>query len=160
MIRRLGAAAILGLLGLGACSAEQPRPEPPGFETADACSLLRGDEVFEVDDRSARSAIGSTVRDCDWTSSRTQVELDLVLKPFAEESERLMVNGGYGAVINDRPMTRRCADASGLVTCEGVVEVRDGQLIEIEVVRRHPDPDAIGQLTQELTLKALERLPK
>lgn len=159
VITRLGAVAFFGLLGLGACTAEPP-PEPPKFEDTDACTLLRGEEVFEADDRSAQSTIGTTKNNCSWTSSGTEVDVDLVRKPFAQESERLMTNGGYGAVINDRPMTRRCADASGLVTCEGVVEVRDGQLITIKVIRRHPDLNAIGQLTQELALKALERLPK
>ncbi len=151
---------LAGLLGLGACTTEQPAPEPPKFENTDACTLLRGEEVFEVDDRSASTTIGKTKRDCTWASSRTEVVVNLLLKPFAEESDRLITNGGYGAVIGDRPMTRTCKDASGLVTCEGVVEVRDGQLITIKVVRRHDDPNVIGQLTQELALKAMERLPK
>ncbi|MDX8033531.1 hypothetical protein SK803_25205 [Lentzea sp. BCCO 10_0856] len=148
------------LLALTACATTPPAPEPPKFENTDACTLLRGDEVFEAEDRSTQTTIGKTKRDCAWTSSATQVDVNLLLKPFAEESDRLMTNGGYGAVIGDRPMTRRCADASGLVTCEGVVEVREGQLITIKVVRRHHDLNFIGQLTQELALKALERLPK
>ena len=85
--------------------------------------------------------------------------MELLLKPFSEESERLLTTGGHGAVVNDRPMTRKCADASGLVTCQGVVEVRNGRLITIRVVRRD-DVDVIGRLTQELTLKAVERLPR
>ena len=78
---------------------------------------------------------------------------------YADASQPLLSDGGYGAVINDRPMARRCTDAAGTVTCEGVVEVRDGQLIGLKVVQRSHDPNAVGQVAQGLALKALERLP-
>lgn len=51
-------------------------------------------------------------------------------------------------------------DASGEVTCDAVVEVRDGQLIGLKVLQRSHDLNVVGQVTQGLAAKAMERLPK
>lgn len=158
VITRLGAAAVFGLLGLGACTAEPPAPEPPKFTDTDPCTLLRPAEI--VDDPREGSDTGTADGSCRWNYGGTTVVVKLLAKPFSEESERLTADGGYGAVVGDRPMTRKCADAAGTVTCEAVVEVRDSQLLWLTVARKHTDPNAIGQLTQGLALKALERLPK
>jgi len=72
----------------------------------------------------------------------------------------LQSDGGYGAVVNDHRMTRRCTDASGTVTCDSVVEARDSQLIGLKVVQRSHDANVVGQVLQGLAAKALERLPK
>jgi len=88
--------------------------------------------------------------------SDTTVTVTLLESTFEQESEPLLTDGGYGAVVEDRPMTRRCADS----TCDAVVNVRDGDLLGLKVVKAGEDVNVLGQTTQGLALKALERLPK
>ncbi|MGW4206543.1 hypothetical protein ACWEIJ_01025 [Lentzea sp. NPDC004789] len=134
-----------------ACTTE---PSPPKFEDTDACALLKSGDAGDL------SGTAKSSRACDFTFDSLTVRLTLRPEKFADASQSLQSDGGYGAVVNDHPMTRRCTDTSGVVTCDAVVEVRDGQVIGLKVVQRSPDVNAVGQVTQGLASKALERLPK
>lgn len=136
---------------LAACTAEQP----PQFSSTDACTLLQSGDAGNLSGKPAKGD-----RACDYTFDSLTVRLTLRTEKFADASAPLQSDGGYGAVVNDHPMTRRCTDASGVVTCDAVVEVRDGQLVGLKVVQRSHDANAVGQVTQGLASKALERLPK
>ena len=140
------------LLALTACATE--KPAPPKFEDTDPCTLLQSGDAGNLAGTPSKGE-----RACDFTFDSLTVRVTLRAEKYADASQRLQADGGYGAVILDRPMTRRCTDASGLVTCEGVLEVRDGQLIGLTVVQRSHDLNVVGQVTQGLTRKALERLP-
>ncbi|MFI6097240.1 hypothetical protein ACIA8G_16875 [Lentzea sp. NPDC051213] len=141
------------LLGaLAACTAEQPAP--PKFDAVDACTLLASGDAGNL------KGTAKADRACDFTFDSLTARVTLLTSTYEDASKPLQADGGYGAVIGDRPMTRRCADASGEVTCDAVVEVRAGQLIGLKVVQRSHDPNALGQVTQGLAAKALERLPK
>ncbi|WP_112269141.1 hypothetical protein [Lentzea terrae] len=142
----------LPLVVLTACTAEQPAA--PKFEDADVCALLQSGDAGSL------KGTAKSSRACDFTFDSLTVRLTLRTEKFADASQPLQSDGGYGAVVNDHPMTRRCTDASGTVTCDAVVEVRDGQLIGLKVVQRSHDANAVGQVTQGLASKALERLPK
>lgn len=144
--------ALVLLLALTACTTQQPAP--PKFENVDPCSLLQSGDAGSLSGTPAKGG-----RACDFTFDSLTVKLMLRTEKFADASQRLLSDGGYGAVVNDHPMTRRCVDASGAVTCDAVVEARDGQLIGLTVVQRSHDPNAVGQATQGLAAKALERLP-
>jgi hypothetical protein len=139
-------------VALTACAAEQPAP--PKFEDTDACTLLKSGDAGNL------SGTAKGERACDFTFDALTVRLTLRREKFADAAQPLQSDGGYGAVVDDHPMTRRCTDASGVVTCDAVVEVRDGQVIGLKVVQRSPDVNAVGQVTQGLASKALERLPK
>jgi hypothetical protein len=142
------------LLGtLAACTAEPPAP--PKFEDTDACTLLASGDAGAMTGTPRKSD-----RACDYTFDELTVRLTLLTSSFADASAPLQSDGGYGAVVNDRPMTRRCTDASGEVTCDAVVEVRDEQVLGLKVVQRSRDANVVGQVTQGLALRALERLPK
>jgi hypothetical protein len=142
----------LALVAVTACTAEPPAA--PKFEDADVCTLLQSGDAGNLKD----TAKGE--RACDFTFDSLTVRLTLRTEKFADASQSLLSDGGYGAVVNDHPMTRRCTDASGTVTCDAVVEAREGQLIGLKVVQRSHDANAVGQVTQGLAAKALERLPK
>lgn len=148
VIRYLG---LVALVALTACTAEQ---KPPQFTDADSCALLQSGDAGNL------TGTAKSSQACDFTFDSLTVRLTLRTEKFADASQSLQSDGGYGAVVNDRPMTRRCTDASGTVTCDAVVEVRDGQLIGLKVVQRSHDANAVGQVTQGLAGKALERLPK
>lgn len=148
VIRYLG---LVALVALTACTAEKP----PQFTDTDVCTLLQSGDAGNLKGTPSQSS-----RACDFTFDSLTVRLTLRTEKFADASQPLQSDGGYGAVINDRPMTRRCTDASGVVTCDAVVEVRDGQLIGLKVVQRSHDANAVGQVTQGLAAKALDRLPK
>jgi len=152
MIARLSTVA--ALVALTACSSPQ-QPAPPKFEDTDACTLLASGDAGNLNGTPQRGE-----RACDYTFDSLTVKLTLLTEKFADASKPLQSDGGYGAVVGDSPMTRRCADAAGTVTCDAVVEVRDGQLVGLKVVQRSHDANVVGQVTQGLALKALERLPK
>ena len=141
----------LAMVALTACAAEQP--VPPKFEDTDPCTLLASGDAGNL------TAASKGKRACDFTFDSLTVRLVLRTEKFADASQKLLSNGGYGAVVNDHPMTRRCTGASGTVTCEGLVESRDGQLIGLTVVQRSNDSNMVGQTTQGLAAKALGRLP-
>lgn len=141
------------LFALAACSAPE-EPQPPAFTEVDPCSLLASGDAGALNGTPAKAE-----RACDYRFDSLTVQLTLRTGKFADASQELLSGGGYGAVVNDHPMTRRCEDASGEVTCDAVVEVRDGQLIGLKVVQRSHDANAVGQVTQGLAGKALERLP-
>ncbi|KJK49003.1 hypothetical protein UK23_15380 [Lentzea aerocolonigenes] len=147
MNRYLG---VLALALLAACTAEK---QPPKFSDTDACTLLQTGDAGNL---SGTPAKGSQA--CDYTFDSLTVRLSLRTEKYADAAGSLG-SDAYGAVVETHPMTRRCADASGTVTCDAVVEVRDGQLIGLKVVQRNPDPNVVGQVTQGLAAKALERLP-
>ncbi len=149
MNRNLGVLALA--VSLAACTAEQP----PQFSATDACTVLQSGDAGSLSGTPAKSD-----RACDYTFDSLTVRLTLRTEKFADASAPLQSDGGYGAVVNDHPMTRRCTDASGVVTCDAVVEVRDGQLVGLKVVQRSHDANAVGQVTQGLAAKALDRLPK
>lgn len=143
---------LLLLFALTACTTEQPAA--PKFENVDPCTLLASGDAGALSGTPAKSE-----RACDYPFDSVAVQLKLESGKFADASQKLLAAGGYGAVVNDHPMTRRCDDTSGEVTCDAVVEVRDGQLIRLRVVQRSHDPNAVGQVSQGLAAKALERLP-
>ena len=93
------------LVALTACTAEQPAP--PKFEDADVCALLQSGDAGNLPVALSRSS-----RSCDFKFDSLTVRLTLRTEKFADASQPLQSDGGYGAVINDRPMTRRCTDAS------------------------------------------------
>jgi hypothetical protein len=148
------------LLALTACSATQP--PAPKFGDTDPCSLLRSGDAGQLNGSPTRAD-----RACDYRFDSLTVRLTLLEAAFADESRGLLSDGGYGGVIaggegesNNRPLTRRCSEASGEVTCDAVLEVRDRQLVRFRVVQRGTDPNAVGQVVQGLAAKAFERLPK
>lgn len=136
------------LLALTACSST---PAPPKFVDTDPCTLLKDGDAGQLTGTPAKGE-----RECTFAFGETTVTVTLLAAKFADESERLQAAGGYGAVVEDRPMTRRCADA----TCEAVLEVRDGDVLRLEVTKRGEDVNVLGQATQGLASKALGRLPK
>ncbi|MFS8096436.1 hypothetical protein LFM09_04785 [Lentzea alba] len=141
------------LLGvLTACTAAPP--PAPKFADLDACVLLASGDAGSL------KSTAKADRACDYTFDSLTVRLTLVTSSYNDAAKPLQDDGGYGAVINDRAMTRRCTDASGEVTCDAVVEVRDGQVLGLKVVQRSHDPNVVGQVTQGLAAKALERLPR
>ncbi|SEQ70033.1 MULTISPECIES: hypothetical protein [Lentzea] len=142
------------LLALTACSTQQP-PAAPAFADTDPCALLQSGDAGQLNGTPAKGE-----RQCDYPFGALTVRLKLVSAKYADESQKLLADGGYGGVINDRPLTRKCVDSSGEVTCDAVVEVRDGELIGLTVLQRSHDLNAVGQATQGLAAKALERLPK
>ncbi len=141
MIKVLGAAALLA--ALAACSAEQPAS--PKFIDTDPCTLLQSGDAGTLSGTPAK-----TERACTFTFSEATVTVTLLAAKFEQDSEPLLANGGYGAVVEDRPMTRRCADS----TCEAVVDVRDGDVLGLKVVKAGEDVNVLGQTTQGLGLKA------
>ncbi|MCX2950530.1 hypothetical protein [Lentzea sp. NEAU-D7] len=141
------------LLALTACSTAQPTA--PKFEDTDPCSLLRTGDAGQMNGSPTR-----TERTCDYPFGSLTVRLTLLSAKYADESQKLLSDGGYGGVIGDRPLTRKCAVSSGEVTCDAVVEVREGQLIGLKVLQRSHDLNVVGQVTQGLAAKAVERLPK
>lgn len=141
------------LLGvLTACTAAPP--PAPEFGSLDPCALLASGDAGNL------KSTARADRACDFTFDSLTVRLTLVTSSFEDAAKPLQDDGGYGAVINDRSMVRRCKDASGEVTCDAVVEVRDGQVLGLKVVQRSHDQNVVGQVTQGLAAKALERLPK
>lgn len=146
------------LVTLAACSSTGGEP---AFAEVDPCSLLRSGDAGGLNGTPARSD-----RVCDYRFDSLTVELTLLEAAFADESQGLLSGGGYGGVIaggegesNNRPLTRRCAESSGEVRCDAVLEVRERQLVRFEVVQRGTDPNAVGQVVQGLAAKAFERLP-
>ncbi len=151
MIRRyIGPVLLLG--ALTACTSGQTAA--PKFEDTDPCTLLASGDAGQLSGAPAKAG-----RACDYPFDSLTVQLTVRTEKFADASAPLLSGGGYGAVVNDRPMTRHCTDTSGEVTCDAVVEVRDGQLIGLKVVQRSHDLNAVGQVAQGLAAKALERLP-
>ncbi|SDJ82313.1 hypothetical protein SAMN04488074_103305 [Lentzea albidocapillata subsp. violacea] len=142
------------LVALAACSAPE-EPKAPAFAEVDPCSLLASGDAGQMNGSPTRSE-----RACDYPFDSLTVRLTLLTAKYADESQKLLADGGYGGVIDDRPLTRRCVDSSGEVTCDAVVEVRDGQLIGLKVLQRNHDLNLVGQVTQGLAATALERLPK
>lgn len=142
------------LVTLAACS---PAPEKaaPAFADTDPCALLQSGDAGRLNGTPAKGE-----RQCDYPFGALTVRVKLLSAKYADESQKLLADGGYGGVINDRPLTRKCVDSSGEVTCDAVVEVRDGELIGLTVLQRSHDLNAVGQATQGLAAKALERLPK
>ncbi|GGM83605.1 hypothetical protein GCM10011609_19470 [Lentzea pudingi] len=154
---RLLPVLLLALTACAACTTSAPK-----FVDADPCSLLRSGDVGELKGTPARSG-----QACDFTFDSLTAELTLREAAFADESQKLLADGGYGGAIaggegesNNRPLTTRCTDSSGVVTCDAVLEVRDRQLVGIQVVQRSTDRNVVGQVMQTLAAKAFERLPK
>lgn len=146
MIRYLG---VSSLLAIAACS---PAPPPtPKFIDTDACTLLRSGDAGELTGTPAKGE-----QSCTFDFGELTVTLTLVASKYEQAAEPLLANGGYGAVVEDRPMTRRCAKS----TCEAVVDVRDGEVLGLKVTKESEDINVLGQTTQGLALKALERLPQ
>ena len=141
------------LVTLAACSA--PERQAPAFADTDPCALLQSGDAGQLNGTPAKGE-----RQCDYPFGALTVRLKLVSAEYADESQKLLADGGYGGVINDRPLTRKCVDSAGEVTCDAVVEARDGELIGLTVLQRSHDLNAVGQATQALAAKALERLPK
>ncbi len=135
------------VLLLTACGGE---PATPKFTDTDPCTLLRSGDAGEL----TSTARGQ--RECTFAFGSTTVTLKLQEAEFDAESARLQANGGYGAVVEDRPMTRRCASSA----CEAVVQVREGELLGLAVTKQGEDDNVLGQTTQGLALKALERVPR
>ncbi|GLY52801.1 hypothetical protein [Lentzea sp. NBRC 102530] len=147
------------LLALAACSTG---PSAPEFRTVDPCTVLADGDAGSLDGTPARS--GQT---CDFTFDSLTAKLTLVEAAFADESGGLLKDGGYGSAIaggpgesNNRPLTTRCKDSSGVVTCDAVLEVRERQLVRFQVVQRSTDRNAVGHVVQGLAVRAFERLPK
>ncbi|GHH60731.1 hypothetical protein GCM10017774_85610 [Lentzea cavernae] len=141
------------LVALAACSA--PEKEAPTFADTDPCTLLQSGDAGQLNGTPSKSE-----RTCDYPFGALTVRLTLQTAKYEDESQKLLAGGGYGGVIGDRPLTRKCVDSSGEVTCDAVLEVRDGALIGLKVLQRSHDLNAVGQATQGLAAKALERLPK
>lgn len=142
-------AAVLALGVLAGCGAEPP--PAPKFTDIDACTLLQSGDAGALTGAPAKGE-----RSCTFAFGETAVTLTLLAEKFEHVSEPLLANGGYGAVVEDRPMTRRCAGS----TCDAVLDVRDGAVLGLKVAKRGEDVNVLGQTTQGLALKALERLPK
>ncbi|MGI5504779.1 hypothetical protein [Lentzea sp. CA-135723] len=147
------------LLALTACSTG---PSGPAFTTVDPCSLLEDGDAGSLTGTPARS--GQT---CDFQFDSLTAKLTLVEGAFADESGKLLSDGGFGGAIaggegesNNRPLSTRCKDSAGVVTCDAVLEVRDKQLVRFQVVKRDKDRNAVGQVVQGFAAKAFERLPK
>jgi hypothetical protein len=141
------------LLALTACSTAQP--SAPKFEDTDPCSLLASGDAGQMNGSPTR-----TDRSCDFPFDSVTVRLTLLNAKYDDESQKLLSDGGYGGVVGDRPLTRKCVDSSSEVTCDAVLEVKDGQVIGLKVLQRNHDLNLVGQVTQGLAAKALERLPK
>lgn len=141
------------LVTLAACSAPE-EAKPPAFTEIDPCTLLVSGDAGQLSGTPTRNE-----RVCDYPFASLTVRLTLQTEKFADASQKLLSDGGYGAVVDDHPMTRRCTDSSGEVTCDAVIEVRDGQLIALLVLQRSHDANAVGQVTQGLAGKALGRVP-
>ncbi|KOV81962.1 hypothetical protein [Nocardia sp. NRRL S-836] len=135
------------VLLLSACGGD---PAPPKFTDTDPCTLLRGGDAGEL------TSTAKGERECTFAFGSTTVTLKLLEAKFEQESARLQTGGGYGAVVEDRPMTRRCASSA----CEAVVQVREGELLGLSVTKQGEDDNVLGQTTQGLALKALQRLPR
>ncbi|MET9231963.1 hypothetical protein [Lentzea sp. NPDC003310] len=147
------------LLALAACSTG---PSAPAFGTVDPCSLLADGDAGSLSGTPARS--GQT---CDFTFDSLTAKLTLREAVYEDEAQKLLSSGGYGGAIaggegesNNRPLTTRCTDSAGVVTCDTVLEVRARQLVAFQVVQRSTDPNTVGQVVQGLAAKAFERLPK
>jgi hypothetical protein len=143
------------LVTLAACSAAPEKRDAPAFADTDPCALLQSGDAGLLNGTPAKGE-----RRCDYPFGALTVRLTLLNAKYADESQKLLSDGGYGGVIGDRPLTRKCVDSSGEVTCDAVLEVRDGELIGLTVLQRSHDLNAVGQATQGLASKALERLPK
>ncbi|MEV6242381.1 hypothetical protein [Lentzea sp. NPDC051838] len=146
MIRYLWPVAVVAL---ASCSSPAPQPQP---QPTDVCALLRSGDAGNL------TGASKDAQSCDYTFDTLTVRLSLRAEKYADAAIALGPDA-YGAVVETHPMTRRCADASGIVTCDSVVEVRDGQLIGLKVVQRNHDVNLVGQTTQGLAARALERLP-
>ncbi|MCR3746089.1 hypothetical protein [Lentzea californiensis] len=142
------------LVALAACSAPQ-EPKAPAFTEVDPCTLLASGDAGQMNGSPTR-----TDRSCDFPFDSLTVRLTLLSAKYADESQKLLSDGGYGGVVGDRPLTRKCVDSSSEVTCDAVLEVKDGQVIGLKVLQRNHDLNLVGQVTQGLAAKALERLPK
>ncbi|MEV6713994.1 hypothetical protein AB0M48_18380 [Lentzea sp. NPDC051208] len=142
------------LVALAACSAPE-EPKAPAFTEVDPCSLLQSGDAGQMNGSPTR-----TERTCDYPFDSLTVRLTLLSANYADESQKLLSDGGYGGVVDDRPLTRKCVDSSGEVTCDAVVEAKEGQLIGLKVLQRSHDLNVVGQVTQGLAAKAVERLPK
>lgn len=151
MNRYLGALALVA--ALAACTAEK---QPPKFSDTDPCGLVKSGDF---DPGPTGTTLWLPDGSCQLTYGGTSVTVKLLTEKYADAATALGPEA-YGAVVETHQMTRRCTDASGTVTCDAVVEVEDGQLIGLKVVQRSKDPNFVGQTTQGLAKKALERLPK
>ncbi|MFD5829437.1 hypothetical protein [Lentzea sp. NPDC060358] len=145
------------LVVLAACSAPDAGKS---ITSADPCSVLEDGDAGTLEGTPARS--GQT---CDYAFDGLTAKLTLREGVFADESQKLLAEGGSGGVIaggvgdsNNRPVTTRCADSSGEVTCDAVLEVRERQLVTFQVVQRSNDRNMVGQVVQGLAAKAYERL--
>jgi len=155
--KTLGAVA---LLALTACTAAPEQPAPPKFEEIDACSLLKSDDVdgrmrtFALKDGTAcHFQFGS-----DKTAMRVTVRLHA--QTF-DEARKAFGDRGYGAVIGDRPMVRDCSASEERVECTSIVDAGERKNFEMAVATQEQvGPDVLGQTTQGLAAKVLERLPK
>ncbi|WP_394615626.1 hypothetical protein JNUCC0626_38750 [Lentzea sp. JNUCC 0626] len=144
------------LLVLAACSTA------PTFADADPCALLKDGDAGALKGTPAKSG-----QSCDFQFDSLTAKLTLVEAAYADESGPLLSDGGFGRVIaggeaesNNRPLTTRCKDSAGVVTCDAVLEVRERQLVRFQVVQRDDDRNAVGQVLQGLAAKVFERLPK
>ncbi|MFD4674853.1 hypothetical protein ACFWNN_34370 [Lentzea sp. NPDC058450] len=147
------------LLALAACSTG---PSTPKFADADPCALLKDGDAGGLTGTPAKSG-----QACDFTFDSLTAKLTLVEAAYADESGKLLSDGGYGGVVaggpgesNNRPLSTRCKDSAGVVTCDAVLEVRERQLVTFQVVQRGKDRNEVGHAVQALAAKAFERLPK
>ena len=88
-----------------------------------------------------------------------------VRHPYPASAEHMWRRDGlYDIVVvlgyNDRPRIAGRGSAVFLHVAEVVERHRDGQLVGLTVVQRSHDANVVGQVTQGLAAKALERLPK
>ncbi|HEX7305545.1 hypothetical protein [Lentzea sp.] len=145
------------LVVLAACSAPD---SGKSFVATDPCSVLKDGDAGALKGTPARSG-----QACDFEFDGLTAKLTLREAAFADESKELLADGGSGGVIaggvgdsNNRPVTTRCKDSAGEVTCDAVLEVRERQLVNLQVVQRSNDRNMVGQVVQGLAAKAYERL--